>query len=360
MTSMSVDEQVVADVEGRGLSLAARWEALREQTSGVRVYDAAKLLGCSELELVATTIGDGAQRLVTDWPALLNGLEACGPVMALTRNAHCVHEKTGVYRDVEVGEHVGLVLDEQIDLRLFFARWRHALAVDVKAAKGRIMRSIQIFDADGAAVHKIYVRPQTDEARWDALLASLTHADQSPWQHVEPTRTPEAELADDVVDVATFQREWLDLQDTHEFFGLTRRHKLTRTQALRLAPEGHATRVAASAPSRLLTLAAERGVPVMVFVGSVGVVQIHTGPVKKIVPMEGWFNVMDPGFNLHLHESGVTDCWIVRKPTADGVVTSLEAFDATGMLVVQLFGQRKPGVPEREDWRTLLDAAFGA
>lgn len=358
--SAEIMETTEAGVEQRGLSLAARWSALKAEQPGVRVYDAAKRLGCSELELVATTIGEGARRLRADWATLLTGLEACGPLMALTRNAHCVHEKTGVYRNVEVGEHVGLVLDEVIDLRLFFSRWRHVLAVDVQAAKGRVMRSVQIFDADGAAVHKIYVRPQTDEAAFDALLDRLTHEDQTPWQAVEAPRSPAVELADDVIDVATFQREWLDLKDTHDFFGLTRKHKVTRTQALRLAPEGHATRVAASAPARLLTLAAERGVPVMVFVGSVGVVQIHTGPVKKIVPMDGWFNVMDPGFNLHLHESGVTDCWIVRKPTADGVVTSLECFDASGELVVQLFGQRKPGVPEREDWRALLDAAFGS
>lgn len=347
----------VVDVESegsRGLSLAARWQALREERPGVRAYDAAKALGCSELELVATTIGSGARRLVPEWHALLSGLEACGPLMALTRNEHCVHEKTGVYRNVDVGEHVGLVLDEQIDLRLFFARWRHLLAVDVQAAKGRVMRSLQVFDADGAAVHKIYVRPQTDEAAWDALIASLTHEDQRPWQAVEPTRLAAAEIADSAVDVATFQREWLDLKDTHDFFGMTRRHKLTRTQALRLAPEGHAERVAVSTPSALLTQAAAQAAPVMVFVGSVGVVQIHTGPVKKIVPMDGWFNVMDPGFNLHLHEAGITDCWVVKKPTVDGVVTSIEAFDAAGSLVVQLFGQRKPGVPEREDWRALV------
>ena len=37
------------------------------------------------------------------------------------------------------------------------------------------------------------------------------------------------------------------------------------------------------------------------------------------------------------------------------MITSWEAFDAKGELIVQLFGARKPGVPERDDWRRLAE-----
>ncbi len=63
---------------------------------------------------------------------------------------------------------------------------------------------------------------------------------------------------------------------------------------------------------------------------------------------------MDPGFNLHLREDLVASAWLVRKPTTDGIVTSIEVFDARGELIVQMFGARKPGVPELEEWRTLV------
>jgi hypothetical protein len=46
--------------------------------------------------------------------------------------------------------------------------------------------------------------------------------------------------------------------------------------------------------------------------------------------MGPWLNVLDPGFNLHLREDLIASAWIVRKPTADGVVSSLELFDAGG------------------------------
>jgi len=35
-------------------------------------------------------------------------------------------------------------------------------------------------------------------------------------------------------------------------------------------------------------------------------------------------------------------------------VTSVEAFDQTGDLMAMFFGARKPGTPEREEWRNIV------
>ena len=47
-------------------------------------------------------------------------------------------------------------------------------------------------------------------------------------------------------------------------------------------------------------------------------IQIHTGPVNRVLEARGWFNVLDPDFNLHINEADITRCWVVRKPTKDG------------------------------------------
>jgi putative hemin transport protein len=36
-------------------------------------------------------------------------------------------------------------------------------------------------------------------------------------------------------------------------------------------------------------------------------------------------------------------------------VTSVELFDAQGECIATLFGARKPGIPELETWRTLVE-----
>jgi putative hemin transport protein len=43
----------------------------------------------------------------------------------------------------------------------------------------------------------------------------------------------------------------------------------------------------------------------------------------------------------------------VKKPTSDGIVTSLELFDSKGDHIVMLFGARKPGEVELDGWREL-------
>ena len=48
--------------------------------------------------------------------------------------------------------------------------------------------------------------------------------------------------------------------------------------------------------------------------------------------------------------------WVaVRKPTADGHVTSLEALDAKGEMVIQFFGKRLEGFAERPEWRAIME-----
>jgi putative hemin transport protein len=78
----------------------------------------------------------------------------------------------------------------------------------------------------------------------------------------------------------------------------------------------------------------------MIFVGNMGMIQIHSGPVEKIMPMGPWINVMDPRFNLHLRADHVAEVWLVEKPTKIGPAVSIEAFDAQGALILQMFGRR--------------------
>ena len=78
----------------------------------------------------------------------------------------------------------------------------------------------------------------------------------------------------------------------------------------------------------MLHHAAAGDMPIMCFVGNRGCIQIHSGPVKAIKPMGPWINILDETFHLHLRTDHIRELWAVRKPTKDGHVTSLEAYDA--------------------------------
>ncbi|SEF28596.1 putative hemin transport protein [Variovorax sp. NFACC28] len=346
-----------------------RFAALRAK--GMRHKDAAAAMSLSEGAAVAAHTGAHdkalrATRLRGPWVELLQALELCGPLLALTRNETTVHEKTGVYEKVSGSEAMGLALGEAIDLRLFFSRWHAGFAVSEAAANPGVLPSLslQFFNPEGVAVHKIFVREATDRDAFQSVVDSFTATPDEPvaFAAAEDKAAPRE---DGAIDAGGLSEAWRGMQDTHEFFGLLKKFDVERQQSFRLTEGEFTQRADASAIRGLLHEAAFDGTPIMVFVGSPGCIQIHTGPVIRIEPMEmknpdenappiRWLNVLDPGFNLHLREDRIASVWIVEKPTSDGVVTSVEAFDQHGELMAMFFGARKPGVPEREEWRRIV------
>ncbi len=335
-------------------TLKQRWDRLREEEPKLRIRDAAGRLGVSEMELVATGIGRDVTRLDGDWKMLVAQLEPLGDVMALTRNDHAVHERTGTYRNVSAGAGSGLVLDEEIDLRIFYSHWRHGFAV-AEPMRDSVRRSLQFFDAAGGAVHKIYMVEGSDIATYDALVERFRAGEDAPELVVTPASEPAKEQLPESIDFDGFLDGWRNLQDTHDFFPLLRKYGVSRRQALHHADDDLAHPVALDAPRRILEMASAEELPIMIFVGSPGVIQIHTGRVDRIVETGPWINVLDPRFNLHLRQDGVAEAWVVKKPTRDGIVTSVELLDADGKVVALMFGKRKPGIPESEAWRRLVE-----
>jgi putative hemin transport protein len=329
----------------------------RSDNPKMRERDLAAQLGISEAELVAAHCGDGVVRIEPRANDLLTGLEAVGEVMALTRNESAVHEKIGVYDKVVPGEHSAMALGKDIDLRIFPKIWAHGFAVE-KRDGDDIKRSLQFFDKAGDAVHKVHLRPASNVDAYQKLVAQLQSANQESTVEVDRPAAPvseELKTADAAVDVAELRDRWSKLTDVHQFFGMLHALKLDRRQALRLVGAEYAAQLDNGSVASVLHQAAADALPIMCFVGNRGCIQIHSGPVANIKPMGPWLNVMDETFHLHLRLDHIVEAWLVRKPTKDGHVTSLEAYGADGKLIIQFFGQRHEGEREREDWRVLAE-----
>lgn len=337
-------------------SLQERYNQLIAEKGNMRIREAANQLSVSEAELVAMRCGNGVTRLRPEFRSILGEIESLGYVMALSRNDEVVHERKGIYQNADFSNpHASLFVGKDIDLRIFLGPWASAFAVK-ENNNNQDRHSLQFFAKDGEAVHKIYLEANSNFEAYQTLVEKFKSEDQSTEEKVD--HTPKAEIVekpDSEINVAGFQQAWIDLKDTHAFFGMLRQFGVTRTQALRLAPNTHfALEIDNLALRRILNLAAERQISIMVFVGNQGMIQIHTGVVKNIVEHGPWINVLDPIFNLHVNETKIHSSWIVRKPTEDGEVTSLELFNEKGELICTLFGERKPGIPELEAWRQIV------
>lgn len=342
-------------------SIYEQWCSKKNQNPQLRALDIANELEISEGQLVASLVGVDVVKLQSNWRDILPGIESLGKIMALTCNEFCVHERKGPYMDTTIGDNnVGLVISRDIDLRFLLDCWDSAFAVEDKVSenicKDGILRSIQFFDKQGVAIHKVYLLDEANLEQWPVFIDKFKALEQINKLDIEPKPIEPVPFADDKIDSKAFQKEWEALKDTHHFSPLISKYKMTRTQALRLGGKEHAEPLAVEFLVEAIEKASAAGQKVMFFVGNEGCVQIHTGIVENLKWVNGWFNVLDPEFNLHLKVEGISELWRVRKPTTEGVVSSLEAYDAKGNIIIQLYGPRRQGIPELKAWKELVES----
>ncbi|PIF13201.1 hemin-degrading factor [Janthinobacterium sp. 13] len=365
---------LIANAYAAPATLAERWSTLRTDQPKLQIRDAARALGVSEAQLLATNIGKGVTRLQADGNQPREIMRAAldlGIVQAITRNENGVIETTGVAskfkqagdkseqadaKDPETEARqrniAGGYLGGQIDLRFHFENWKYAFAVEQAGRDGKPTRSLQFFDANGTAVHKIYLRNEPGVAVYDKLVATFRMPRQSAELNVLAVAPKAAEKPDAEIDVKEFQLAWKDMTDVHQFAQIMREFHLSREQALRLAPAGVVERVTPAALRTLLENAAKDKVAIMVFLGNEGLTQIYSGKIEKTMAAGGFFNVLDPDFNLHIRDTALRSGWIVKR----GGVTSVEFFDNDGTQVVSFFGVRERGKPQPQSWVDLADS----
>jgi len=324
----------------------------RADNPKMRERDLANQLGTSEAALLAAHVGADVVRIAAHPDRLMPEFETWGAVMALTRNESCVIEKVGHYANYTSGDHAAMVLNHDIDLRIFPSHWVHGFAV-ARATDTGIRRSIQVFDAAGDAIHKVFLRDEAHVADFDASVQRLKIDDQS--EVVATTaRVPAEAPKADAARADVLRAEWARMTDTHQFMRLTSKLKMNRLGAYRIAGEPFVRPLATSAVDEMLQAVQAAGIGIMVFVGNRGCIEIHSGPLNKVQPMGPWLNVLDPGFNLHLRGDHIAEVWAVDKPTQRGPAVSVEAFDKDGMLILQCFGIGREGSDTRPEWRKIV------
>jgi putative hemin transport protein len=340
--------------------LAERWHALKAEAPGTRIRDAAATLGCSELELLVAAMRrpdlhpDLSARHITEpLPELFERVGELGRMMALSRNDAVVSETHGEYGEINRRGNVAVVHTETIDLRVDFAHWRYGFVVRM-SSHGRELDSLQFFDSDGVAVHKIYLEAGSNREPFEAIKAAASP--EPPELVLEPAAASPDRRGGTEVDATELREGWQKLTNVHQFTALLRRLNVTRLAALEAVGPEFAQRASENAHRTLLQAARDQSIPIMVFVRSPGVTQIHSGPVERLSARGEYYNVLDPEFNLHIREPHLAQAWVVRKPTAESMVTSVEIYSHDGELVLQFFGVRDDHGPEDERWRALAES----
>ncbi|MBW4964187.1 hemin-degrading factor [Sulfitobacter sp. CW3] len=329
----------------------------RAEHSKLRERDIAEKLKISEAQLVAASCGEGVTRIDAHPDKVMGAAQTLGEVMALTRNLSCVNEKVGVYDNYRSGPHASMILNDEIDLRIFPSHWCHAFMVEKETDTG-VRRSLQVFDAAGDAVHKIFLRDSSDLDAWAQAKETLQLENQSQTVDVSERKPDETPKADETkVDI--LRKEWARMTDTHQFMRLTSKLKMNRLGAYRIVGAPFVRALVPGAVDQMLQQVAASDLEVMVFTGNRGCIQIHSGPIETLKAMGPWQNVLDSRFNLHLRLDHIAEVWAVEKPTQRGPAVSVEAFNKDGGLIFQVFGVGKEGRDSRQGWGKLVEGLEG-
>lgn len=331
------------------------WADLSAGTAKGYARDIAHAMNITEAQLVAAGVSDNVIRLEADWGQLVQELGSLGVVKIITRNEHAVHEKVGLFDKISAKGPMGIVLNREIDLRLFLTKWALGFAVTTDNNKGR-RKSLQFFDHEGTAIHKIFLTESSDENAYETLISQYKATEQSSilqLKNYDPTNTP---AADGTIDIEALKNEWGALKDVHQFHSLLRKHNCDRHQSFRLIGKEFAEKLTPEALKNVLEQSVANKISIMVFVGNKGCIQIHTGHIEKVKEMGPWINILDPGFNLHLRQDHIAEIWLVRKPTKDGIITTLEVFNEKQESFALLCGEREMGQPENIAWQNMLES----
>jgi putative hemin transport protein len=331
--------------------LIERWAEVRRREPKLGQREVAARLGVPEAELVAAHTGTNAVRLGTDWEGILRRLPAIGPATALTRSTHAVIEQQGTYADVRVEGGIARVDGGVLHLRALLSRWHVGFAVTWETPRG-FQRSLQFFDADGVAIHKVLLSASSSDEEFDALADAFESANQEATEELPNSgmRT----VSHEPLDATSVRAAWETLGRALDLQGWLDGMGVPRTQAFEVLDSRLAERVSRVSYRTVLREAACCSLPLEILVPNHAVAQSHQGRMDAVTEVDSWFNVLDPEFKLHLEARGIASVWIVRGLNRSGVGHHLELHDGDGSLAAGIFLHEAAQARDARRWQELL------
>jgi len=288
--------------------------------------------------------------LTGDRTALLAEVKRIGDVSVLSGNEAVMHLSTGNYERFKGSNGQGLITSKGIDVRLSPGQWPYAVAV--LPASGSVPGFI-FFNSAGVPVHRILLTERSNVAEFDAITAQFKG--EAPALDLKPVETPEVVPPTEETKAALLEG-WRKMQDTHEFSGLLKEHKVSRIDAARIAEGEFTVQLDPAAYGALFEQLMDQEVAIMFFALNDGCVQISTGAITEINRTRGTLQLVEDDSRTLVSLPRIAQVWRVSKPTERGLIHSLELYDASGEILALLFGSEKGDSTSIVKWKELLFA----
>ena len=299
-----------------------------------RHREIASLLNVTEVELLDSHVGvtklesiksfpnlARAIRLKPSWPSIIQDSQGFGEVMSLTKNAHAVHENLAFYKHASSSDGVGMVLSEELTMRLMYERWEHGYLFE-ECKSTVVQRSIQFFDEFGTSIHKIFLMPHSHHWFFDELAKRWADSNQEPGIIVHE------KLAHD--------------------------QQINQGALASIIEERHANQkesINLDVVQSLLRSSVELKLPLIITVQNDGANQSHDGILGEIRDHNNWLHLINEQFNCHLQLAQMPKICINHQESP----YSIEMMNEEGFLLASIAVSTKATPVDRQAWEDLLD-----
>jgi putative hemin transport protein len=299
-----------------------------------RHREIASLLNVTEVELLDSHVGvtklesiksfpnlARAIRLKPSWPSIIQDSQGFGEVMSLTKNAHAVHENLAFYKHTSSSDGTGMVLSEELTMRLMYERWEHGYLFE-ECKSTVVQRSIQFFDEFGTSIHKIFLMPHSHHWFFDELAKRWADSNQEPGIIVHQ------KLAHD--------------------------QQINQGALASIIEERHANQkesINLDVVQSLLRSSVELKLPLIITVQNDGANQSHDGILGEIRDHNNWLHLINEQFNCHLQLAQMPKICINHQESP----YSIEMINEEGFLLASIAVSTKATPADRQAWEDLLD-----
>ncbi|MFJ9450212.1 ChuX/HutX family heme-like substrate-binding protein [Herbaspirillum sp. NPDC101397] len=321
----------------------------------LRPLDDQQLPNLTDVQRIA--LQPTATRLRGEFAPLMQRLATLGGLTEVTRNSSALLEKDNVSGALYVDNEIELAPAEAMHLRIFYPQWEHGYALEEHdVCSGGKQHSLQFFDRFGSMMHKIVLGENGDIASFRQLVSDHAAAEQLAPHLVHPLNS-DAESEDDSlrqIDVDALRADWAHTHNHDDFIQRQEAFDQQRLRKLRLAGKAFAYQVANDSARVILQRMTEFGTSIMAQVGNAGIVQAYYGKIKNIRVKDSRLKITNSGFRMQLREDHIDSVWVAKKPTTDGIITSLELFNRQGTHIASFLSKKSNGQPEPREWRDAI------
>lgn len=229
------------------------------------------------------------------------------------------------------------------------ARLQAALAV-TQRGPSKAKRSLQLFDRAGTLCHELRLRDEGRFADFD-VLAEL-HA-KGPLAFELPASRRKRRY-DQVLVAGALRELWGAGCKDDEIAALLEDADKSRAWALRTVGSIWTERVVGEGPLSVMRRAVAGHLTLTVTLRHDGVEHHHVGLARRLHSTGGRLVLRAPGFSARVEGGRSSSTWLVRRPTKQGVETSLECHDSMNRLSVVISSTNVQGPRQEKAWNDLL------